>query len=166
MCSSDLGEAVVVRAVSARADALSLVVGHEVDVDPSRRERRGSIVKRARPPDTRRVFRGRVPPRVNVHHEIDVAMRVGGRLGGNTVDRAAEAADEDFALGGRELPDRLQEQLDQAVSKLDEVVRLPVVPRARGQQGIEGRLPPRERGRADDVEIGRASCRERVCYVV
>ncbi len=78
-------------------------------------------------------------------------MRVGGRILGHPVHRAAEMADEDLAFGRRQFARVLDDRLDRGVADLSEIVRFPVVARARGEQRIEGRLPAGEGVRTDHV---------------
>ena len=118
----DPGEALVVRAVGSGAHALGFVGGHEVHVDPSRRETRRRLIERPCPADARAVLRGAIPPRVHVDHEVDVPVRIGRGLGGDAIDGAAEAGDEDLALRGRQAPYGVEQGVDQAVAEFDEVV--------------------------------------------
>ena len=53
--------------------------------------------------------------------------------------------------GSGSVADRVEDRLDRRVGEVDEVVALPVVPRARGQQRVEGLLPAGEGHRADHV---------------
>ena len=142
-------------------DALALVLGEEVDVAATRAERRRVAVQRTRPVAAGRVVGRALPAPVDVHDAARVAPRVGGFRRRDCRHGAAELGEEDLALGPRRLLGRLDGEVDQSVVHGAEVVRLPVVACAGGEQRIEGRL---ERGVGIAPEVaagGRAEAEHR-----
>jgi hypothetical protein len=74
-------------------------------------------------PSDRDFFVGALaPPRVYIHHEIDVAVRIGGRIGGNSVDGAPDLTNEDLAFRRRKRADIVDQRAEQPVAKRHEIV--------------------------------------------
>src|SRR6185437_507360 len=92
-----------------------------------------------RPADAALILRGIAPAGMNVHEEVRPALRVGGGVRRDAAHRAAEMADEDLALAGRQAADRVDHDRESSVGELDEIVALPVVAGARREQRVEGR---------------------------
>src|SRR6266536_5277323 len=107
-----LREPLVVGPVCALAHALGLVLGHKVDVHAAGGVWRHPVEEVSRPADTGLVLGGFAPARVDVHHEVHVAVGIRGRGRRHPVDGAAEARDEDLALGRRQPADGRNHQID------------------------------------------------------
>src|SRR6185437_2469843 len=122
----DLHQSLECRAVSER-DAIGLVLSQKVDVRAITRERLCFCEETTRPLDAARVLRGRLPASVHVHHVIGVSVRVGHCLGCYSAGLSADGADEDLALGRRQLGGVFDDYIDRAVAELCEIVRLPVI---------------------------------------
>src|SRR6266481_6895443 len=132
-------------------DPVLLFFRHEVDVDASRRERFARLEHGSRPGDAGSVIRGVAPPRVDVKHEADVAVRVGRRLRRYLIDRTAQLSAHQLAFRRRKSPGKLDQCVNHPVAEGRERVRLPVVACAGSQQGIENGLPADEGMRPDHV---------------
>src|SRR5205814_853953 len=81
----------------------------------------------ARPLDRGLLVAALAPPRVDIHHEICVAVRIGGRIGGNPAGGTPELANEDLAFRRRKRPDIVDQRTEQPVAERREIVRFPVV---------------------------------------
>jgi hypothetical protein len=68
-------------------------------------------------------------------------MGVRRGVGGRPHRGSADLAEKDFAVRRREVADVLDGRLDGSIADIREIVRLPIVARARGQQRIERLLP-------------------------
>ena len=154
-------EPVVVRTVRG-LDAVALVGSQEVDVHTLARVLAGGFEVGSRPADAAFVVASVLPAAVDIHHEARVAVRVGGRVRGDSGRRGPDRAKEDLALRRRQGPDVLDQGVEQAVGERREVVRLPVVACAGRQQRVERLLPRRVRLHADVLAQHRAERPQRI----
>jgi hypothetical protein len=76
-----------------------------------------------------------------IHHEICVAVGIGGRIGGNPAGGAPELANENLAFRRRKRADIVDQRSEQPVAERREIVRFPVVEGAGCEQGVERGLP-------------------------
>ena len=113
----------------------------------------------ARPFDAGGVLRRIAPAAVNVDNELDVAAGEGGRVGRHALicPPIARRTSRTRWTGSRLTASR--SDVDRGVGQLLQVVGLPVVARAGGQQRIECLLPADERMRADEIADRRAERR-------
>ena len=95
------------------------------------------------------VFRWGIPAAVDVAHIHRVAMGVRRRVCGRPHRSSADLTEKDFAVRRREVASVLYRRLDGSIAKIREIVRLPIVASARGQQRVKRLLPGAIRLHAD-----------------
>ena len=150
----------VVRAIGG-AHAIAFVGGEEVDVDAAAGEGGRGSEEVARPADAARVVGWVRPAAVEVHDELGVAVRVRRGARGRPGSGAAEGAEKDLALRGRQLPDVRDDDVEEPVLERREVVGLPIIAGAGGEQRVEGLLPGDVRLDADVFAQGGAERAQR-----
>src|SRR4029450_12828958 len=148
VASFDLHQALIIGSVS-RGDALALLCGHKVYISAGGCVRRTGFEKLSRPPNTLLGIRGFIPSPVHVQHEPRIPLTIGHCVSGDAVRRTGNQSDENLALRGGELPGELDNGIQRSVGKLREIMRLPIVSRARRQQRVKGLLPLNVGLRAD-----------------
>ena len=141
-------QARVVRPV-ARGDALAFVLGQEVDVAAAGRVRSRLLEDTPRPRAHALVVAAVGPAAVHVHDVVRVAGDERGRVGLDARHRAAELGEEDLALRPGQGRRRRDRDVDRVIAQAAEVVRIPVVAPARGEERIERLLESGVWGRPD-----------------
>jgi hypothetical protein len=117
----DAGELRVVGAVR-HLHAILLVGGEEVHVHGAGRERGQCLEQVPSPGDALAVVRRRVPPAVHVDEEVGLAVRIGGGVVRNALDRAAQLSERHLRLRVRQPAGEVRDDVDHRVRDLQELV--------------------------------------------
>src|SRR6266576_2822635 len=85
---------------------------HEIDVDATGRVRRRRRKELTSPFDGGSLVAALAPPCMHVHHEIGVAVRIGGCVSTNTAAGPTDLANEDLTFLRRQCPDIIDQRIE------------------------------------------------------